>query len=42
MASRGPFLCPERFGVFLPRKVVDAPSLEAIKARLDMTLGSLV
>ena len=26
----------------LPRKVVDAPSLEAFKARLDVALGSLV
>ena len=26
----------------LPKKVVDAPSLEAIKARLDVALGSLV
>ena len=26
----------------LPRKVVDAPSLEVFKARLDEALGSLV
>ncbi|KFV03250.1 hypothetical protein N340_14073, partial [Tauraco erythrolophus] len=26
----------------LPREVVDAPSLEAFKARLDETLGNLV
>jgi len=26
----------------LPEEVVDAPSLEAFKARLDVTLGSLV
>ena len=26
----------------LPREVVDAPSLEAFKARLDMALGSLI
>jgi len=26
----------------LPREVVDAPSLEASKARLDVALGSLV
>ena len=26
----------------LPREVVDAPSLEALKARLDVGLGSLV
>ena len=26
----------------LPREVVDAPSLEALKARLDGALGSLV
>ena len=26
----------------LPREVVDAPSLKALKARLDVTLGSLV
>ena len=26
----------------LPREVVDAPSLEAFKGRLDVTLGSLV
>ena len=26
----------------LPKEVVDAPSLEAFKARLDVTLGSLV
>ena len=26
----------------LPREVVDAPSLEAFKARLDVSLGSLV
>ena len=26
----------------LPRESVDAPSLEAFKARLDVTLGSLV
>ena len=26
----------------LPREVVDAPSLEAFKARLDVALGSLV
>jgi len=26
----------------LPRKVVDAPSLEAFKDRLDVALGSLV
>ena len=26
----------------LPKEVVDAPSLEALKARLDVTLGSLV
>ena len=25
----------------LPKKVVDAPSLEAFKARMDVTLGSL-
>ena len=26
----------------LPKKAVDAPSLEAFKARLDVALGSLV
>ena len=26
----------------LPREVVDTPSLEAFKARLDVALGSLV
>ena len=26
----------------LPKEVVDAPSLEALKARLDVALGSLV
>ncbi|KGL87885.1 hypothetical protein N301_04056, partial [Charadrius vociferus] len=26
----------------LPREVVEAPSLEVFKARLDVTLGSLV
>ena len=26
----------------LPKEVVDAPSLEASKARLDLTLGSLL
>jgi len=26
----------------LPKEVVDAPSLEAFKARLDVVLGSLV
>ncbi|KGL89599.1 hypothetical protein N301_01442, partial [Charadrius vociferus] len=26
----------------LPREVVDAPSLEGFKARLDMALGNLV
>ena len=26
----------------LPKEAVDAPSLEAFKARLDVTLGSLV
>ncbi|KFZ51610.1 hypothetical protein N321_05636, partial [Antrostomus carolinensis] len=26
----------------LPREVVDAPSLEAFKARLDVALGSLI
>ena len=26
----------------LPRKVVDAPSLEAFKARLDVALGNLI
>ena len=26
----------------LPKEVVDAPSLEAFKARLDVSLGSLV
>jgi len=26
----------------LPKEVVDAPSLEALKARLDLALGSLV
>ena len=26
----------------LPKEVVDAPSLEAFKTRLDVTLGSLV
>jgi len=26
----------------LPKEVVDAPSLEAIQARLDVALGSLV
>ena len=26
----------------LPTEVVDAPSLEALKARLDVALGSLV
>ena len=26
----------------LPKQVVDAPSLEAFKARLDVALGSLV
>ena len=27
---------------YLPKEVVDAPSLEAFKARLDVALGSLV
>ena len=27
---------------WLPKEVVDAPSLEAFKARLDVALGSLV
>ena len=26
----------------LPKKVVDAPSLEAVKVRLDVALGSLI
>jgi len=26
----------------LPKEIVDAPSLEAFKARLDVALGSLV
>ena len=26
----------------MPKEVVDAPSLEALKARLDVALGSLV
>ena len=26
----------------LPKEIVDAPSLKAIKARLDVALGSLV
>jgi len=26
----------------LPKEVVDAPSLEALKARLDVALGSLI
>jgi len=26
----------------LPKEVVDAPSLEAFKTRLDVTLGSMV
>jgi len=26
----------------LPKKAVDAPSLEAFKARLDVALGSLI
>ena len=30
--------CP----TLLPKEVVDAPSLEAFKARLDVALGSLV
>jgi len=29
-------------GYGLPKEFVDAPSLEAFKARLDVTLGSLV
>jgi len=28
--------------VILPREAVDAPSLQAFKARLDVALGSLV
>ena len=28
--------------LLLPKEVVDAPSLEAFKARLDVALGSLV
>ena len=28
--------------LYLPREVVDAPYLETFKARLDVTLGSLV
>jgi len=31
-----------RFWNRLPREVVDAPSLEVFKTRLDATLGSLV
>jgi len=27
---------------YLPKEAVDAPSLEAFKARLDVALGSLV
>jgi len=30
------------FSYRLPREAVDAPSLEAFKARLDVALGSLV
>ena len=30
------------FTKMMPREVVDAPSLEAFKARLDVALGSLV
>ena len=33
---------PTLFWNKLPREVVDAPSLEAFKARLDVALGSLV
>ena len=32
----------ERLSNRLPKEVVDAPSLEALKARLDVALGSLV
>ena len=31
-----------RFWNRLPKEVVDAPSLQAFKARLDVALGSLV
>jgi len=30
------------FRLQLPKEVVDAPSLEAFKARLDVALGSLI
>ena len=34
--------CAGAGGCRLPKEVVDAPSLEAFKARLDVALGSLV
>jgi len=36
------FLMGMLMGYGLPKEFVDAPSLEAFKARLDVTLGSLV
>ena len=44
LGSRKKF-CTQRLGMHwnsLPEEVVDAPSLEAFKARLDVALGSLV
>jgi len=31
-----------RLSIKLPREVVDAPSLEILKARLDQALGNLI
>ena len=44
LGSRKKF-CTQRLGMHwnsLPEEVVDAPSLEAFKPRLDVALGSLV
>ena len=35
-------MCHTVLGNRLPKQVVDAPSLDAFKARLDVALGSLV
>ena len=40
--SLGPRLFLDQHWNRLPKEVVDAPSLEAFKARLDVALGSLV
>ena len=39
LQERGRTGCPRKR---LPKEAVDAPSLEAFKARLDVALGSLV